>query len=92
MNKCLVRSITSKVSAVEYRPTARFARRPQSLQTIVARITIPALILTTAGCSLRQDREATSPIEQCLRLLQMSTGGAANLSSGGFSSRQRPQS
>jgi hypothetical protein len=62
MNTSLVRSIASKVSAVGCRPMARFAVGPQSLQTIVARITIPALILATAGCSLRQDREATSPI------------------------------
>ena len=62
MNTSLVGSTTSKVDAVGCRSTARFSRRPQSLQTIVARITIPALILTTAGCSLRQDREAASPI------------------------------
>jgi hypothetical protein len=62
MNTSLIRSATSKVDAVGCQSTARFARRPQSLQTIVARITIPALILTTAGCSLRQDREPTSPI------------------------------
>src|SRR4029077_7725103 len=36
-------------------------RRLQSLQTTVALIAIPALILATAGCSLRQEREATSP-------------------------------
>ena len=67
MNTSLIGSIASKVDAVGGRSTARFARRPQSLQTIVAWIAIPALILATAGCSLRQEREATSPIASAER-------------------------
>jgi hypothetical protein len=67
MNTSLIGSIASKVDAVEGRSTARFARCPQSLQTIVAWIAIPALILATAGCSLRQEREATSPIASAER-------------------------
>jgi hypothetical protein len=62
MKIILVGSIASKVEAVGGRSTARLARRPQSLETIVAWVAIPALILAIAGCSLRQEREARSPI------------------------------
>jgi hypothetical protein len=77
MNTSLIGSIASRVDAVGGRSTARFARRPQSLQTIVAWIAIPALILATAGCSLRQEREATSPSAERTPISAIETAFAA---------------
>jgi hypothetical protein len=68
MNIILVGSVASKVDSGGGRSTARFARRPQSLQTIVTWVAVPALILAIAGCSLRQEREATSPIATAERM------------------------
>jgi hypothetical protein len=63
----LVGLIASNVDSGGGRSTAPCARRPQSLQAIVAWVAIPALILATAGCSLRQEHDATSPIASAER-------------------------
>ena len=61
MNTSLVRSIVSNVDAVGSASTVRFGRSSQGLQTIVAWIAIAALMLAAAGCSVTQEREASSP-------------------------------
>jgi hypothetical protein len=61
MNTGLVRWIVSNGDAVGSASVVRFGRSSQGLQTIGAWIAISALMLATAGCSVTQEREASSP-------------------------------